>query len=414
MTFGSSRSWLLTGFSYWFIAAILGLILRLLKSGFISGLPFTYILHTHSHIAMLGWVYLALIAGIVYLFYGEHGFKRRFFRWIFWLTQLAVIGMLFTFPFQGYGAYSIAFSTLHILVSYAFAWYLVRDRQAKTKHLNPLVRKFLAGSLVFMILSSFGPWALAYIGASGLKDTHWYEQAIYFYLHFQYNGWFTFALIGFGLYLLNPVPLTYYKKSQQWAFWSLFIATFPAYFLSLFGYKLPGLLVVLAILSGIVQLFSFLWLLSQFRGQLSTFTANIPSALRFLFYVTLVSLTAKFFLQALSIFPGLHQMAFETRDVIIGFLHLVMLGFVSSGLVFWFARLNILRQNRFFRIGVFVYLTGFIGMEALLFSQGLLFQLNSGKLNGYDWAVNFFTVVLVFGTGIFVISQLNASVKPVK
>lgn len=35
------------------------------------------------------------------------------------------------------------------------------------------------------------------------SDSVWYKIAIYFYLHFQYNGWFFMALIGVLLWTLE-------------------------------------------------------------------------------------------------------------------------------------------------------------------------------------------------------------------
>ena len=38
--------------------------------------------------------------------------ETKKYRYLFFLIQIAVLGMLFSFPFQGYAAVSITFSTL--------------------------------------------------------------------------------------------------------------------------------------------------------------------------------------------------------------------------------------------------------------------------------------------------------------
>ena len=97
-----------------FIAAVMGLTLRF---SFIDSIDINYrfLTHAHSHVAMLGWVYLMLYVLFVHYFVPE---KLKVFNRLFWLTEVAVIGMMLTFPFQGYAAISITFSTLHIFMSF--------------------------------------------------------------------------------------------------------------------------------------------------------------------------------------------------------------------------------------------------------------------------------------------------------
>jgi hypothetical protein len=94
-----------------FIAAMMGLALRY---SFISSinLNYRYLTHAHSHLAMLGWVYLMLFVLIVHYFVPE---KKPVYNRLFWLTEFSVVGMMVSFPFQGYAVISITFSTLHIL-----------------------------------------------------------------------------------------------------------------------------------------------------------------------------------------------------------------------------------------------------------------------------------------------------------
>src|SRR5699024_2405054 len=105
-------------------AAILGLFMRYAH---VNSIPipyrYRYITHAHSHIAILGWVYLAIFSLlVVYLIPEWYGRYKR----LFWATQVSVIGMLFSFPFQGYAAASITLSSLHVIVSYFFIYYFLK------------------------------------------------------------------------------------------------------------------------------------------------------------------------------------------------------------------------------------------------------------------------------------------------
>ncbi len=409
MFVSNGRFWLILSLFYWFIATVLGLGLRLNKSGYLSGFNFQYLLHAHSHLAMLGWVYLALVVGIIWLAYGESGFRKTFFRRLLWMTQIAILGMLFTFPFQGYGGFSIGFSTMHIILSYVFAIKLFQGWSKNTFHLNPLTRKFMAGGIVFMVLSSLGPWALAYIGAQGLKDTHWYEQAIYFYLHFQYNGWFTFGLMG--LWLHNTRIITDLRAKS--GFWLLFLSTFPAFFISLMGYELPLFLEGLTWFSVVVQIIGIGLLWPELTSLIKLPLQKGNHYLRWLFYLAFVCLVGKFIMQGISLLPVLKPLAFETRPTVIGFLHWVMLGFTSFGLLYWLGRYQKLQPFNMLKGGVWLSGVGFIIMELLFFLQGGSIYWQSQSITGFNLSMAIVTAMLVIGIGMIAISQVQSGFNKV-
>ncbi len=106
-----------------FVAAVLGLILRFSFIGNIA-VNFRYLTHAHSHVAMLGWLYLMLYTFTVHLFAKRN---QKVYRYLFFITQISILGMLFSFPFQGYAAFSIVFSSIHIFVSYFFVKLILKD-----------------------------------------------------------------------------------------------------------------------------------------------------------------------------------------------------------------------------------------------------------------------------------------------
>ena len=96
------------------LVASAGVLLRLKILTPLTWLNHKYMLHAHSHFAFAGWVSLFLMAAMI----GNlpEKFSKGYERILIAYT-ITAYGMLFSFPFQGYGAVSIIFSTLSVLVS---------------------------------------------------------------------------------------------------------------------------------------------------------------------------------------------------------------------------------------------------------------------------------------------------------
>ncbi|MBL0183406.1 MAG: hypothetical protein IPP96_14385 [Chitinophagaceae bacterium] len=182
------------------IVASLGVVLRY---KILYPLPFVdqkHLLHGHSHFAFAGWISQAIMTLLVtYLARqsGETVYKR--YKWLLYGNLFTAYAMLIAFPIEGYGLYSIIFSTASIFVSYAFAVYLWRD--LNRLHQKTPTHLWLKAAVLFNALSSLGAFALAIMMVERLVFQNAYLAAEYFYLHFQYNGWFFFACMG----LLNEV-----------------------------------------------------------------------------------------------------------------------------------------------------------------------------------------------------------------
>ena len=162
---GLIKKWVWLSFVYLILVGLLGCLLRLIFFYPIEGVNFKYFLHGHSHLAFLGWIFNAFFAALIFTYIPK---KARTYKLLFWLLQVAVLGMLITFPIQGYAAASITFSTLHIFLSYWFAGKFLRDTSAKRLGSSPFSLAFVRWGLLFMVLSSIGPFALGAIMAKGL------------------------------------------------------------------------------------------------------------------------------------------------------------------------------------------------------------------------------------------------------
>lgn len=184
------NSYFIIPFINFSIAVLLGLLLRAVYIFPIEGVNFLNVMHGHSHIAMLGWLYMVLYLFLIRV-YGQED-DLGYYKNLFWVTQIAVVGMLCTFPFQGYAVGSIIFSTLHIFCSYAFVLRLWKRNNIKV--ISDIW--MLKSGLFMMALSTLGVWVLGpAVGMLG-KTNAFYKIAIQFFLHFQFNGWFLVAVLG--------------------------------------------------------------------------------------------------------------------------------------------------------------------------------------------------------------------------
>ena len=66
------KHWLLICFINFFIAASMGLVLRFVAIFPVPNINYQFLLHGHSHVAMLGWVYLMIYSLIVHFFYSKN------------------------------------------------------------------------------------------------------------------------------------------------------------------------------------------------------------------------------------------------------------------------------------------------------------------------------------------------------
>jgi len=367
------------------VTAALGAVLRLHGIWSVPGMNYGHLLHTHSHVAFLGWVLNAFFALALAHFTPASG--RRTSLRIFVVLQVAMVGMMVSYPFQGYGPVSISFSTLHTVGSVLFAWRLWRRNLAA-----PVARAHLRAALVFLIASGAGPLVLGPLAALGMRENPAYSLAIYFYLHAQYNGWFLFFLQAV---LLQSLALHGYRIDEAAArralLW-LVTGAVLTYAQSTLWLGPPTWVRIVAGVGGVVQLLGCYHVLRAARGAVVLFAG--PA--RWLAALALAAFLLKHALQAASAWPGLDVWV-NQRLTVIAFLHLVFLGVVTPAVLAGALRLGWLRDGRATRIGL-VTLIG-----SALLTEGLLI---SGPLCGYYSASLLFSAALgmTFGAVVLLIA----------
>ncbi|MBS1621004.1 MAG: hypothetical protein JST10_11200 [Bacteroidetes bacterium] len=326
------------------------------------------LLLAHSNFAFAGWVTQALMSLLVnYLVEkGDHSAFTRY-RPLLLANLVTAYGMLLSFPFLGYGFLSIGFSTLSIVVSYVFAFKYWRSLN-RLSIKNSSHSSFKA-AVLFNALSSAGAFSLALMLLTRSVQPDRYLASLYFFLHFQYSGWFFFACLGLLInYLIKyGVPDSKLKK----IFLLFVIACPPAYFLTELWLPIAHWIYVLIVAAVILQLVGWWWLFQLIKKAAHLIKENISQLSKALFVLCAFALTLKFLLQAISVIPSLSYLAFGFRPIVIGYLHLVLLGVITLFILAYITALNHIKVNKATQTGITVFTAGIIINEILLMIQGV-------------------------------------------
>ncbi|HQT23682.1 MAG: hypothetical protein B7X86_05605 [Sphingobacteriales bacterium 17-39-43] len=350
-----------------FVAA-LGLILRYKIAYSLPFLDQKYILHSHSHFAFSGWITQTLM--ILMIFYLSKSLGKEItnrYRWLLYANLISSYGMMISFILQGYGLYSISFSTLNIFAFYAFAFYFWLDLN-RIKEKSTTILWFKA-ALVFGFISSFGAFNLAYMMANKMSNQNVYLTSIYFFLHFQYNGWFLFAGMGLlndKLEIITGERMKLYRAFQLFCF-----ACIPAYFLSILWMEFISNIYILLITAVISQLASWIIILNVYYKNRSLIRQKITHYGKILLILSALAFSIKLILQSGSIHPELSHLSYGFRPIIIGYLHLVLLGVTSIFLLGYIVSFELIRINKLLIKGIFIFVAGVIINELLLMIQGV-------------------------------------------
>jgi hypothetical protein len=324
-------------------------------------------LHAHSHFAFAGWITQALMILLVTYLVRQGGdifFKK--YKWILIANLVTAYGMLFSFPFQGYGLYSIIFSTLSIFVSYVFAVMYWRDLNRLSE--KAVSHSWFKAALIFNAVSSIGAFTLAGMMATKTVHQNWYLQAVYFFLHFQYNGWFFFACMGLltdKLYRLGII-----NRNLITVFWLFAAACIPAYILSVLWVKLPVWAYATVVIAAFAQVAGWVLLL-KIIYQSSIFLKSFTIAVKRLLFLSAMALTIKLLLQLGSTIPFLSHLAFGFRPIVIAYLHLVLLGVITLFIIGYILSEKYITLNRKMYTGTFIFTAGIILNEIILMIQGI-------------------------------------------
>ncbi len=366
MSFSLTR-WIKISLFNLLILSVIGMTLRYKIAFSLSFIDQKHLLHGHSHFAFAGWITQAIMTLMVARLNPAVKERRiRKYNQLLLANLVTAYGMLVCFPIEGYGFFSILFSTASIIVSYIFAFCYWKDlnsmRDADVSH------SWFKAALLSNAFSSLGAFALAIMMTAKIIHQNWYLAAEYFYLHFEYNGWFFFAcmglfMAGFGKFLNQQVSKNVFRLFA--------VALVPAYFLSALWMHIPTWVYTLVILAAIAQVQGWVLLTIEIRKQFQVICSSLSSAGRWLLGLASLALTIKLLLQLGSTIPALSTLAYGFRPIVIGYLHLVLLGVITLYLLGDMCLMGFIRLNQKTRKGIFIFACGIVLNEVLLMIQGI-------------------------------------------
>ena len=373
---------------YFVLIALLGVLLRVFH---LADIPLDYrnVVHTHSHIALLGWVYSGLMILIYHIFLKHQPIEQSYHR-LFWITQITVVGMLVTFPFTGYALFSILFSSLFIIASYGFAKMVFKHTPDKLKQTNAY--KCIRIALWYMILSSLGPWALGAIMSTLGSGSDLYRNAIYFYLHFQYNGWFIMALLGVLIYFLDQYNIQLSKQVFNRFYRLMNIGVILTFGISILWMNSPQWIYFLSGLGGLCQLVGLGILLTAIKPSIPKLKQHIPKLNMILIASVGLIYGIKLLMQFAGTFPYLANQIANNPDFIIGYIHWIFLGVVSPAILLF------LNQFKFIKLSkscLNLYWVGFLLTEGLIFYKGITTWLTNSTMDSYYLWLTLASIILL-------------------
>lgn len=320
--------------------------------------------NAHSHFAFAGWVTQAIMFLILEIFRKDLLPERlKFYYRIFFFNCIICYALIFSFLINGYGVYSIVVSTLQMITTLYFFFKSIADiKKLKTEILN-----WIAASYLFYIISVCGTFNLAWMAITKSMVQDQYLASIYWYLHFQYNGWFFFSCVGI---LLNYLHEKHGLTVPNIFFRILFVSCLLTYGLSVLWLDLHSFVYFIIVVGAILQTIGFFGMMNKLsiRKWLKQSNSHVSIFILFL----LSALTVKILLQLFSVIPAISKWAFGYRPVVIAYLHLILLAIISVFLILFILRKQDLLLYRKVRIALLVFLSFIVLNEVILAMQGIL------------------------------------------
>jgi len=350
-----------------FIVSVIGVMMRYGMAFFLPGISHTFMQESHSHFAFYGWVSAGIYI-FVAKYLSEHIYKVNIRKYEILMTfnQLGSYGMLFSFLYGGYFWLSIVFSSVVLFAGCAYFIFLMMDTK---KNRNPEVIWLKAGAF-FAVFSSIGIFGLAYF--SGKKDEYdvLFRASTYFYLHYQYNGFFIFSCIGLFLTVLKKYKICLPGKLNRNIFYLMSTSCLFGYGLSVLWIEMEDIWRIFFSLISILQVLGMMKLLvwskktNVFKSQ-DFIKGILLSVSGFAFFL-------KCILQTLSTVPALGTIVFGNINIVIAYLHLVLLMGVSLFLIWVIVELYTVKISRMLQKSIMLMIFGIVFNEIILVSVGTL------------------------------------------
>lgn len=378
--------------TYFFLISIIGLVMRL---AVITPIPinYRYFLHAHSHTALLGWIYLGMTT-LIYRVFLMNSKKPKLYKRLFFFTNLTMAGMLIAFPIQGYGLYSISFSTLYLFASYVFTRYAVKYAPDDIKH--RFSWKLARMALFYLVLSSLGTWGVGPIMATKNESTFWFNDSLYFFLHFLYSGFFFLTLIAVVFYFLENKKVKFEAELTDKFYVYVNLGIFLSYFLSVLWDKPPLVFYLIGGIGGALHFYGYLLLYKILKPHFGVFKKHLSKLSYSLLVMAVILLMFRVIMQLASGIPYFAELAFQIHEFILGYLHMVFLGIVVPVLWVFMHHYKLISLPK---KAVWIFLIALATTELLIFYWGIARWLNFPVWPYYYHVLAFFSILFPVSIG---------------
>ena len=396
------KFWLKICVFNFFVVSVVGVMMRYNMAFSLPGFNHKFMQESHSHFAFYGWVSAGIFLFVTkYLSENYPKINLKKYQYLMISNQIGSYGMLFTFLYGGYFWLSIVFSSIALFTGFAYFIFLLIDTKSNK---NPEIMWLKSGAF-FATFSAIGIFGLAYFSSKKEEFDVLFRASTYFYLHYQYNGFFIFSCIGLLLISLKKLGIEIEEKLNNTIFYLLFFGCFLGYGLSILWIEMNPIFYGFFILISIVQLFGAILFLNWIRKTDLFNNQNFIQKL--LISVFGFAFILKFLLQGLSAIPALGVFAFSNINIVIAYLHLVLLMGISLFLIWKILQLVEIEFNKLLKFSILLLVFGIVCNEIVLALSGIFSIFYIPFLSAKYWLL-FVSVVIMFSIGIFIKSlKLN-------
>lgn len=360
--------WLRFSVLNFLIVAVLGVLMRYKIAYSLPIVDQKHVQEAHSHFAFYGWITQIIYVLIIRYLHGilsEQQLKK--YHTLLIANAISAYAMIPSFIYNGYYWASIAASTATLLISFVFFFFLLKDLKGK----QDLAKPWFLGGLFFAVISSVGVFNLSYMMMSGNITQTLYLASTYYYLHFQYNGFFIFSCIGLLIYSLKQIGAEIGQKENKLIFWLMFFGCVIGFGLSILYMKMPMWIFIAIVIATLAQTLGSVKLYLVVKKNWTKLVLNFSPLHRFVLMYVGFAFFAKTLLQLGSNIPALSQFAFGFRNVVIAYLHLILLMCVSVFLINQILATNVFKMTKPVINGLKFLLLGIFLNEAMLGLMGI-------------------------------------------
>ncbi len=353
--------------------------------------------NAHWHLAIFGWIFQIMYSFIIGAFLTPPQQEQKKYKLLFLFNQAFIFAMVIMILINGYSVISIGFDIGFLVPVLFFIRSFLKDLKISSNAPAAFSEGLIKAALFFLALSFLGVFSMIPIELFyNAKRSILYYLSSQFFLHFEYNGWFTFGLFALFFRLCENNGVLFNTQKFVRFKWLMVFSAFLTYFLSIYwGYPGHYPFLFIAVTGGLLQLVSVFIIYHDFKNVFLEIKSKLNKYTKFLFLLSFCSFLVKLVLQVIIIFPRIAGLALSIRNYTIAYLHLMFLGVASTFFIGWaIEQKYILTARKKIDFPVITFAIGIVLIELLLVFQGTLLWMDFGFIPFYYESLFLITLLL--------------------